>query len=56
MTPNGLRLHVDEATNRVVAEIVNKNNEVIKQLPPKEALRIAARFRQMVGLIFDQKI
>ena len=56
VTPSGLRLHVDEATDRVVAEIVNESNEVIKQLPPKEALRIAARFRQMVGLIFDQQI
>ena len=56
ITPSGLRLHVDEATDRVVVEIVNESNEVIKQLPPKEALRIAARFRQVVGLIFDQQI
>ncbi len=56
VTPTGLRLHVDEATDRVVAEIVNESNEVIKQLPPKEALRIAARFRHVVGLIFDQQI
>lgn len=54
--PNGLRLRIEESTNRVIAEIVNENNEVIKQLPPEEALRAAARFREAVGLIFDQQI
>lgn len=52
----GTRLRLDPATNRVVAQIVNKNNEVIKQVPPEEALRIAARFRQLTGLIFDLKV
>ncbi|MCH7958792.1 MAG: flagellar protein FlaG [Candidatus Hydrogenedentes bacterium] len=49
----GVRLHIDEGTNQVVAEIVDKNDEVIRQLPPEEALRIAARFREVIGLIFD---
>lgn len=47
----GTRLRLDPDTHRVVAQIVNKNNEVIK-----EVLRIAARFRQLTGLIFDRKI
>ena len=49
----GVRLYIDEGTNRIVAEIVDKNNEVVRQLPPEEALRIAARFREIIGLIFD---
>ena len=55
-TRGGTRLHIDEATNQVIAQIVNVNNEVIKQLPPEERLRIAMRFRQVVGLIFDKQI
>ena len=49
----GIRLHIDEGTNQIVAEILNRDNEVIRQLPPEEALRIAARFREIIGLIFD---
>jgi uncharacterized FlaG/YvyC family protein len=29
---------------------------VIRQLPPEEALRIAARFEQITGLLFDSVI
>ena len=52
----GTRLRLDDATEQVVAQIVNTNNEVIRQIPPEEALRIAARFRQVTGLIFDQQV
>lgn len=52
----GTRLSLDKATERIVAQIVNKNNEVIKQIPPQEVLRIAAQFRRVVGLIFDMRI
>lgn len=52
---SGSRIHLDRATDRLVVEIVNANNEVIRQLPPEEALRIAARFRQITGLIFDRQ-
>lgn len=49
----GIRLHIDKGTNQIVAEIVDKNDEVVRQLPPEEALRIAERFREVIGLIFD---
>ena len=54
-TRSGTRFHVDESSRRFIAEILNENNEVIKQIPPEEALRIAARFRQLVGLLFNQQ-
>jgi uncharacterized FlaG/YvyC family protein len=50
------RLRVDEISNRVVAQIVNENNEVIKQIPPEEMLKISARMRRFVGLFFDERI
>lgn len=50
------RLRIDESSNRVVAQIVNENNEVIKQIPPEEMLKISARMRRFVGLFFDERI
>ena len=52
----GTRLRVDEASKRIVAQIMNQNNEVMKQIPPEEALKIAARFTQVCGKLFDQKV
>jgi uncharacterized FlaG/YvyC family protein len=53
---SGTRLRVDEASKQIVAQIMNQNNEVIKQIPPEEALKIAARFREICGKLFDQKV
>jgi len=49
------RLRIDEASKRIVAQIVNEDNEIIKQIPPEELLRIAARFRDLRGKLFDRK-
>jgi uncharacterized FlaG/YvyC family protein len=48
-------LHFDEASKRVIAQIVDGNNEVIKQIPPEALLRIAARLREVQGRMFDRK-
>ena len=53
---SGTRLLVDEASKRIVAQIMNQNNEVMKQIPPEEALRIAARISKICGNLFDQKV
>jgi uncharacterized FlaG/YvyC family protein len=50
------RLRIDKSSNRVVAQMVNENNEVIKQIPPEELLRIAAKFRDFQGLLFDESV
>ncbi|MCP4642904.1 MAG: flagellar protein FlaG [bacterium] len=52
----GTRMRVDEATDRVVTQIVNASNEVIKQIPPEELLRTVANVRKLQGLLFDQKV
>ena len=53
---SGSRIHVDEATDRFVVEIVNSKNEVIRQIPPEEALRLNVQLRKITGIIFDQKV
>ncbi|MFY9451866.1 MAG: flagellar protein FlaG [Bacillota bacterium] len=30
--------------------------EVIKQIPPEDMLKIAAKFQEFIGLIFDEKV
>jgi uncharacterized FlaG/YvyC family protein len=46
-------LRFDEATERIVAQVLNKENQVVKQIPPEELLRILSRLRNLVGLLFD---
>jgi uncharacterized FlaG/YvyC family protein len=52
---NGARIRLDESTDRLVVQIVNADNEVIKQLPPEDLLRALERFREVTGLIFDRQ-
>ncbi len=54
-TRSGSKIRVDEATDRIVVQILNANDEVIKQLPPEDLLRAIAKSRQVTGLIFDQQ-
>ncbi len=54
-TRGGTRLRVDEASDRIVAQIVNAEDQVIKQIPPEEDLRVAARIRNIVGLLFNRQ-
>ncbi|HOZ49600.1 MAG TPA: flagellar protein FlaG [Candidatus Hydrogenedentes bacterium] len=53
-TPRGgTRLSVDKPTGRIVAQIVDVNHEIIKQIPPEELLKIAAKLRDLRGVLFD---
>ena len=52
----GTRLRIDKATNRIIAQIVGRDNNIIKQIPPEEALKIAARMREFRGEIFDESV
>ena len=51
----GARFRIDQSSKRMVAEILDENREVIRQIPPEEVLRIAARFRELQGLLFDER-
>ena len=52
--PAGVNLRVDAATKRVVTQLVDERNQVIKQIPPEELLKVVAKTRQLQGLLFDQ--
>ncbi|MBI4557384.1 MAG: flagellar protein FlaG [Candidatus Hydrogenedentes bacterium] len=49
----GTRLRIDDNTRRIVAQILNGDNQVIKQIPPEDLLRIIARIAEIEGLLFD---
>ena len=51
---NTARLRVDPATERIIAEIVNEDNEVVKQVPPEELLELAVTNRALQGILFDR--
>ena len=50
----GTRLRIDRESKRIIVQIVNDANEVIKQIPPEDLLRIASKIRQIQGLLFDE--
>lgn len=52
---SGTRLRVDDRTKQIVAEFVDESNQVVRQIPPEELLRISAQFERLQGLLFDEK-
>lgn len=55
VTPKSLtRISVDKESNRIVTQIIGENNEVIRQIPPKEVLEFSAKFKKLQGLLFDE--
>ena len=55
-TRSASRIRLDDATDRVVVQILNAENEVIKQFPPEELLRVLENIREVTGLLFDRQI
>ncbi len=52
-----VRFEIDESTDQLITKIINKEtNEVIRQIPPEELIRAAARLRDFIGLLFDIEI
>lgn len=48
---------VDRTTNKTVVLVINaESGEVIRQIPPEEALRIAAQIKRAMGALFDQTV
>lgn len=52
-----LDFSVDEASGRFLVKVIDTSTEeVIREIPPEKVLRIAARMKELVGLLFDKKI
>ena len=52
-----LSFSVDKPTGRTVIRVVNKDtDEVIRQIPPEEMLRLIHKMRDVMGLLLDIEI
>ncbi|RLB44256.1 MAG: hypothetical protein DRH12_00385 [Deltaproteobacteria bacterium] len=50
-----LRIRVDDQTENIVIEVISKSSgKVIRQIPPEELLKLAARMEEMVGVFFEK--
>ncbi len=46
---------VDKETQKVVVKIINgKTQEVVRQIPSEEALRISSHISRLLGVLFDE--
>jgi len=51
-----LVFNVDEKTKDVVVKIVDpKTNEVIRQIPPEELLKVREKLDELVGILFEAR-
>lgn len=50
------RIRMDERIGRLIAQIVDENDVVIRQIPPEEQVRLALRIRQTQGILFDKRV
>ena len=52
----GFNFNVHEATDRIWVEIVDqRENEVLKEIPPEKVLDMIAGIKEAAGLIIDEK-
>ncbi len=51
-----LQFTVHEASGKVQVTVIEESSgKIIREIPPSELLRLAAKFDEMVGMIFDTK-
>jgi len=51
-----LDFRVDEATKRIVVKVIDtETDKVIKEIPPEQLIRLAARIQEMIGLLVDEE-
>ncbi|NVM21125.1 MAG: flagellar protein FlaG [Desulfobacterales bacterium] len=53
----GLQFSVHEATGRTVIKVIDKETEkLIREIPPEELLKLAAKIEEMIGILLDKKV
>jgi hypothetical protein len=53
--PPNTRLHLDEESNRIVAQVLDDNNQGVRQSPSEELRDISVRFNRLEGILFDEQ-
>jgi flagellar protein FlaG len=55
-TGPSLRFHVDQDTGKTIAELVDTEGQVVRQVPTEEALQIAKAIGKYQGMFVDLKV
>ena len=56
-TQRNLEIQVHEETGDIMVKVVSKDSgKVIREIPPKELLDMAAKLDEFVGILFDEKV
>ncbi|MEO1924226.1 MAG: flagellar protein FlaG [Nautiliaceae bacterium] len=51
-----LKFRFNDKVDELIVEVVDKKNDkVIRQFPPPEALKLMEKMRELIGLLFDKK-
>jgi flagellar protein FlaG len=51
-----LDFRMDQETHRVVVKVIDtETDKVIKEIPPEQVLRLAAKIQEMIGLLVDEE-
>ena len=54
MFSTDISFSIDKDTGKTVIKVIdNSTKEVIRQIPPEDVLRIAARIKELVGILYD---
>ena len=52
-----LKMQVHEETGNIMVRVTSQDgNKVIREIPPKELLDLAARMEELAGVLFDEKV
>ncbi len=56
MFNTNLSFSVDKDTGKTVIKVIDtETKEIIRQIPPEDALRVAAHIKELVGILYDHK-
>ena len=51
-----IKFHFNDKIDELTVKVIDKKtHEVIREFPPKEALKLMEKMRELVGMLFDKK-
>ena len=52
-----IRFEIDQESKEVIITVVDKaSDEVIREIPPEEVVKMRARFKEMAGLLLEETV
>jgi len=53
----GISFSINKDLGKMVVKVIDKDtDEVIRQIPPEEMMRVMARMTEIVGMLMDKKV